>query len=76
MCSTTVLYDELILCNSEKQLELIYKKDMTVFECNTCNKCSISTSAYTLFSSCNREKQLNQVNLRKDVMLTQKAAKL
>ena len=33
---------------------------MTVFECNACNKSSIYTSACTL---CNKQKQLNWVNL-------------
>jgi len=47
---------------------------VTVFECNACNKSSISTSACTLSSSRNREKQLKLYNLQEDayVISTQK----
>ena len=59
--------------NREKQLKLIYKKNVTVFEHTTCNNSSISTSGCMLCSSCNREKQFN---LQKDVISTQAIKKV
>jgi len=60
-----------------KQRKQFTIKDVTVFECNTCNKSNISISACTLSSSCNRKKQLKFIcNLQKDVISTQKIAKL
>ena len=46
------------IIQQRKTTQVNLQKNLTVIQCNPCNKSSISTSSCMLSSSCKREKEL------------------